>query len=280
MTNEEQAARIQGGETGLLYALWERNSGLVYNIVRRYWHSKEDIEDGTQEAYIYFHAAVYAYKESGGASFATFARRAIEWGIIKQRRARSFAKVDEPTRKRFEAIKEKYKLKYGTESIPPHAIVSLLGVTYETALALIRPPEVASLDADLRGLDSVPLSEAVESPERPIDDLIEELSRQQDAAAIWGAVDALPAAQADVIRQEYRDGRTRGEIAAGSGCTVWQVNERHYKALQALKRNRRLNEIYRGSSLYRGTAAAFRRTWTSTTEAAAIRAYYERLATG
>ena len=279
MTNEEQVARIQGGETGLLYALWERNSGLVYDIVRKHWHSKEDIEDGTQEAYIHFHAAVYAYKESGGASFATFARRAIEWGIIKQRRARSFAKVDEPTRKRFEAIREKYKPQYG-ESIPPHVIVSLLGVTFETALALIRPPEVASLDEELRGLDSVPLSEAVESPETPIDDLIEEMARQQDAAAIWGIVDALPAAQADVIRQEYRDGRTRGEIAARTGRSVWQVAEQHHRALLSLKRNRRLNEIYRGSSLYRGTAAAFRRTWTSTTEAAAIRAYYERLATG
>ena len=279
MTNEEQVARIQGGETGLLYALWERNSGLVYDIVRKHWHSKEDIEDGTQEAYIYFHAAVYAYKESGGASFATFARRAIEWGIIKQRRARSFAKVDEPTRKRFEAIREKYKPQYG-ESIPPHVIVSLLGVTFETALALIRPPEVASLDEELRGLDSVPLSEAVESPETPIDDLVEEMARQQDAAAIWGIVDALPAAQADVIRQEYRDGRTRGEIAARTGRSVWQVAEQRHRALLSLKRNRRLNEIYRSSSLYRGTAAAFRRTWTSTTEAAAIRAYYERLATG
>ena len=96
---------------------------------------------------------------------------------------------------------------------------------------------------------------------------------------LWGCVDELPEKEAEAIRARYRDGLTLKEIGERLGVNTEGARQRERKGLMMLrstKRSKRLRPFFPeyGRIYSMSTAAVghghFERTWTSSTEYAAL----------
>lgn len=70
LADKEVVARVIGGEKALYEVLMRRYNQTLYRAVRSYLHSREDVEDAMQEAYLKAYAKLGQYK--GEAAFSTW----------------------------------------------------------------------------------------------------------------------------------------------------------------------------------------------------------------
>lgn len=70
LADKEVVARVIGGEKALYEVLMRRYNQTLYRAVRSYLHSREDVEDAMQEAYLKAYAKLEQYK--GEAAFSTW----------------------------------------------------------------------------------------------------------------------------------------------------------------------------------------------------------------
>ena len=99
-------------------------------------------------------------------------------------------------------------------------IRSAIGRAAEKAL---RPGGLARLDA----LDR----EAVDDADGPADDMI----AVETAAAVWGAVDALPEKDREVIRARFEEGVSQSRIGERLGVTRTRAYQREKRAVERLR---------------------------------------------
>jgi RNA polymerase sigma-70 factor (ECF subfamily) len=81
--------------------------------------------------------------------------------------------------------------------------------------------------------DVAELAERLPDPHSP--DVLEELEAAARNDRLWQLVDALPAAQADLIRRAYVIGRTHQEIASETGLPLGTVKSRIRLGLDKLR---------------------------------------------
>jgi hypothetical protein len=121
------------------------------------------------------------------------------------------------------------------------------------------------------------LGETIASPADEIGEVIEEADRESLARLLWGLVDELEAAEAAIIRKQYKEGRALPECGAALGMTLNEARKTQARALRKLRRASAkkalqpyADEIMAGHA-YSGTGlTSFRRTWTSAQEKIAI----------
>ena len=120
--------------------------------------------------------------------------------------------------------------------------------------------------------DMVPGDEDIES------DVLEDMKREQLGTLLWPLVDALPGNQGQVLRQRFQENRTLKDTGKNIGVTIEQVRQIEAKAMRGLRcsRNAKLLKTFLDDErVYSiglsGTGLeSFNRTWTSSTERAAI----------
>jgi RNA polymerase primary sigma factor len=135
---------------------------------------------------------------------------------------------------------------------------------------------LGSLDAPVMGIEG---SEDATVGELTGDDtdvegeVVEQIQDGQLKDALWGCVDSLPDRQPEVIRKRYQQDMTLAEIGKTYGVTAEAVRQTHAKALRELRKPRntkQLRPFLPGVGIYEGGVDSFNRTWTSSTERAAI----------
>jgi len=106
-------------------------------------------------------------------------------------------------------------------------------------------------------------------------DVLDRVQRAQLCSVLWDCVDGLEDRQPEVIRKRYQEGRTLAAIGEDYGVSIEAIRQTERKALRALRggRNRKkllpFMEIY-GMALTGNGVGRFNRTWTSSTERAAL----------
>ena len=130
-----------------------------------------------------------------------------------------------------------------------------------------------SLDAPLSldEPDGACLLDIIPDPRDSIADAEDLLFQEELATTIRGAVDALPAEQASVVRARYFENTSRAQLATEAGVSATTIRDRERRALTRLRKRSDLRSFAQELNFYNGTdLARFRITGTSSTERHAL----------
>ena len=284
MTNEQLVIRIKAGidVADNMLQLWQQNQGYISSVAKRF-QGYEEKEDLMQQGYIGLCNAVDGYNPNEGVLFLTYAGFWIRQSMQRYiEDCGSVVRISVHCRNRireYEKFCSTFELYYGRK--PTDGEIWLyLGISKEK-LEYIRKAaqmsNIGSLDVPVGEEEEGSMYDLLPGGSNPEADVIEDLQQEQLRETLWSMVNELPGDQPDVIRMRYQENMTLKETGDRIGCNVNQANAIQNKALMALREPRRARvlksimygEIY--SKALKGTGVEhFNRTWTSSTEYAAL----------
>lgn len=289
MTNEQLVARIKAGENvgENMAQLYEQVKRFIHAVAWKYRDSGM-VEDLEQEGFLALYDAVDGYDAAQGVKFLTYAEY---W--IRQRISRYLQMNGSSLRlpvhcqeklQRYKRICSSFQLEHGREP-SEREIARLMGLTLESVMEIKRNAcmsRLSSLDAPVKGLDGgedTTVGDLVPGAEDLEGDAVDRMEHEQLCAVLWECVDSLPGQQPTVIRQRYQGGLTLAEIGQQQGRTpeaVRQIQAKALRELRATRYSKRLRpflpeaeQIYSMAITGNGVGK-FNRTWTSSTEKAAL----------
>ncbi len=282
-TNEEIVEKIQQGEdvTDNMEKLFTNNEPLIHMIVSEVPHEQQDDEDCMQVAYLGLHRAAQSFDCSKGFRFMSYAGRVIKTELVKYLYGKSNGELSPHfilVAHKIEKFRNDFRNQYGIEP-QKYTILHALGIseqTYKACMKAAHDTTVVSMNAVISesDRDSATIGDIVADQTNYIDDLLENEAHKEAAKTIWKCVDELPDNESQVIKAHYRDGLSFREIEMNSGMNYSSVARCHKNATRELKKRpevRSAAEILDIiDSAYRGSVSTFNRTWTSSTEYAAI----------
>ncbi|GAA6295513.1 sigma-70 family RNA polymerase sigma factor [Enterocloster asparagiformis] len=289
MTNEQLVARIRAGENvgENMAQLYEQVKRFIHAVAWRYRDSGM-VEDLEQEGFLALYDAVDGYDEAQGVRFLTYAEYWIRQRISRYLQANgSSLRLPVHCREkllRYKRLCSSFQLEHGREP-SEREIARMMGLTLEQVREIrgnACMARVGSLDAPMKGLDGgedTTVGDLVAAPADPTGEAVDRVQSAQLCAILWECVDSLPGQQPAVIRQRYQSGMSLREIGEAQGTTAEAVRQIHAKALRELRASRfskrlrpflpEAEQIY--SLGLRGNGVGkFNRTWTSSTEKAAL----------
>ena len=289
MTNEQLVARIRAGENvgENMAQLYEQVKRFIHAVAWRYRDSGM-VEDLEQEGFLALYDAVDGYDEAQGVRFLTYAEYWIRQRISRYLQANgSSLRLPVHCREkllRYKRLCSSFQLEHGREPSERER-ARMMGLTLEQVREIrgnACMARVGSLDAPMKGLDGgedTTVGDLVAAPADPTGEAVDRVQSAQLCAILWECVDSLPGQQPAVIRQRYQSGMSLREIGEAQGTTAEAVRQIHAKALRELRASRfskrlrpflpEAEQIY--SLGLRGNGVGkFNRTWTSSTEKAAL----------
>ena len=289
MTNEQLVARIRAGENvgENMAQLYEQVKRFIHAVAWRYRDSGM-VEDLEQEGFLALYDAVDGYDEAQGVRFLTYAEYWIRQRISRYLQANgSSLRLPMHCREkllRYKRLCSSFQLEHGREP-SEREIARLMGLTLEQVREIrgnVCMARVGSLDAPVKGLDGgedTTVGDLVTAPADPTGEAVDRVQSAQLCAVLWECVDSLPGQQPAVIRQRYQGGMSLREIGEAQGTTPEAVRQIHAKALRELRASRfskrlrpflpEAEQIY-SMGLCGNGVGKFQRTWTSSTEKAAL----------
>lgn len=286
MSNEELvlAIKAEGKTAELMGMLFNQVRNFIYSIALRY-QSHEDVEDLTQEGFLALYSVIDRYDPEYGTKFLTYAEHYIRQrmqryiqnnaGVVRMA-AHFHERLHKYNRLRNTILAE-YNREPTNREIAYHLGISLNQVgEFKKNAQMAR---LGSLDSLVQGYDGdVTLGELVPAGEDMEADVLDQVQQEQLRAVIWDCVDQLPDRQPEVIRKRYQDNKTLKEIAGDYGVTPELIRQIESKAMRELRKSRHCNRLrpFMEERIYSmgvrmNGARHFDRTWTSSTEYAALR---------
>lgn len=246
MTNEEMVQHIQQGENKKEYLarLYAQNKGLVYTVIRKY-KSLEPVEDLMQEGYIGLQKAAELFDQNEGVLFSTFAILVIDHAVNRYiNMCGSMIRVPEYQKRtiaQYKRIEASYRAKLNREP-SQEEVFYILGLRKSQGDVLKRIFETRSprsLSEPIGGEPESPtLEETIKDPKNKIDNLIEEMNREELKRELWREVDALGDPQAGVIRARFQDGKSLEECGKDLDCRREHVRQIQMRAMATLRSER------------------------------------------
>lgn len=289
MTNEQLVIRIKAGEDvdGNMERLYSQVRRFIHAVAWKYRDSGE-LEDLEQEGYLALYPAIDGYDPAQGVKFLTYAEYHI------RQRMRRYLQVNGSCLRlpvhyldrmqKYKRFCNAFSREYGREPSDREA-AAFMGLTLgqiEDIRGNACMARLGSLDSPVKGLDGgedITIGDMVASPENLEEDTVGRMQRAQLCAVLWGCVGELPGQQPEVIRMRYRDNMTMEAIGREYGTSGEAVRQIQAKALRELRKPRyskRLrpfvpdDERIYSMGLVGNGAEHFNRTWTSSTERAAL----------
>lgn len=282
MTNEDLVARIKNhiDEADNMLLLWQQNIGLIGTVAKRF-SGYEDFDDLMQEGYIGLCNAVAAYSPEEGTRFSTYA---VFW--IRQQMQRYIENCGSCVRipahmhdkcRKLQKLEREFLKYYGRK--PTAREISLhLGVSVEQVEEIrnsFKWGNMASTDALLKEEDDTSIGDMIPADVDVENEVLDRIEREERRKALWSLVDELPETQGRVIRMQFQDNMTIKEISKKTGMDYNAAKTMKNKAMRSLRRSREMDRFMPDSvraAAYRPVGAvAFQRTWTSSTERAAMK---------
>lgn len=281
MTNEQLAILVKAGkDTG-------ENMARLYEQVRPFIHAMAlhyrgcaETDDLEQEGYLALYGAVDGYDPAAGCLFLTFARHRIRRRMIRFIQNNGTIRIPVHEHARLGELK-KLEARFASEAgrKPSEAeIAACMGISLKQVRQLRKAAgmgQTGSLDAPAGEEGETALYDLIPGTDDVEEAVLDEVEKQELKEVLWSMVDGLGGQRAQVIRGKYQEGWTQKELASRLGVAPSCISCVEKEAIRELRKHRgRLRAFLpeRLESLaYRGGAEAFRRTWTSSTERAAMR---------
>lgn len=285
MTNEELVIKIKAGADTAenMLALWEQNKRFIYSIAKRY-KGLAEMDDLEQEGYLALYDAVDGYDPELGYKFLSYAEHWIKQRIMRYIMNNGTVRIpvhEGEKLREYKKLVNAYRIHLGRKP-SRHEIAHNMGISYNVVIELEKADQMAklgSLDSYLsEDDDSETVGDMVADDVDIETDVLEKVQREQLKEVLWSMVDALPEQQAEVIRQRFQEEKSLRNIGEKIGVTPDRVRSIEANALRGLRRSRNtrvlksflLDERTYSMGLNGTSVECFNRTWTSSTERAAI----------
>lgn len=284
MTNEQLVIRIKAGidVSDNMLQLWEQNRGFVATVAKKFCGYAE-MDDLMQEGYLGLCKAVDAYDPDEGAPFVNYAaywlrqnmqRYVMNCGcnvripIHANVRARKYLKLCAA-----------YEAKYGRKPTD-RELERALGVSWNVLEDVKKSAamlQIGSLDVPVGEDEDASLYDILPGQEDVEEAVTDRIQAEELRETLWTTVDELPEHQSKVLRMRYLGDQTFKKISEQVGRGYQRTVQIHNDALRQLRRPRYRKklatfldgEIY-SSGLKGNGVGQFNRSWTSSTERAAI----------
>lgn len=283
-SNEQLVIQIKAGidVADNMLQLWQQNNGYIAAIAKRF-RGYEDMEDLMQQGYIGLHRAVDGYNQEEGVSFINYAGYWIRQSMQRYiEDCGSVVRIPVNLRTKIGQYKKltiSFQSTFGRKPTDREACY-YLGVgceRLEDIKKAVAMDDMGSLDVPIGESDEGSMYDLLPGQESQEEEIVDRLQDEQLRDTLWSMVDDLPGQQPAVIRMRYLEGKTLKETGEAAGLTVEQTRQMQSKALHSLRdprRTRVLRELVYGdtySKALKGNGVEhFNRTWTSSTERAAL----------
>ena len=286
MTNEQLTIRIKAGidVADNMLQLWQQNRGFIHKIVNQYKAYAEE-EDLEQEGYLGLSAAVEHYNPDEGVTFIHYASFWIKQYIARYIRGNGTVRLPEFMQGRireYNKMVQKWQQNYHRKPTDEE-ICHFLGISREMLENLRKAAQmvqIGSLDVPVGEEGDCSMYDLLPSAIDEEEQTIEKIQHEQLCAVLWPLVDSLLGQQPQVIRARYQERRTLADIAKEKGVTLDAIRQQEAKGLRELRKPSKSkllrpflpedDRIY-SMGLQGNGVGSFNRTWTSSTERAALR---------
>lgn len=272
MTLEEIVIDIQKGNTGMITELWKQTVDFIRMCAREFYAPSLE-EDLIQEAYFGLIQAVNRFDSEKECKFLTYAEHHIKNSMRRfLYSSRHGIRIPEHTATKVSQYNRLvsdflriYHRKPTTEEI--RIFLKVQNPEQLKAAAM----NATSLDKELNE-DGLTLSDTVPAPDES-ENIIEQIFFEELQRDLWDSVGKLSEELRETILKRYKDGHSIEEIKKELHISQGIYYKNLRTALKKLKRDQNLKKYH--EELYsrglRGTGyGTFTRTWTSSTERAAM----------
>lgn len=290
MENEQLVLRIQAGDNVAenMLQLWQQNRGFIHKIVNQYKAYAEE-EDLEQEGYLGLSAAVEHYNSDEGVTFLHYASFWIKQYMSRYIKSNGTIRLPEFMQGRireYNKMVQKWQQNYHRKPTDGE-ICHFLDLSWEMLENLkkaVQMAKIGSLDVPIGEDEDCSLYElipgSIDEEEQVESMVLEKVQKEELCAVVWALVDSLTDTQAKTIRARYQDNMTFREIAEDQGVSIDMARQRERQGLRELRKPSKSkllrpflpddNRIY-SMGLQGNGVGSFNRTWTSSTERAALR---------
>lgn len=273
MTTEELVKRIQCGEESLIGELWDQIKNFVKKCALDF-HADDLTEDLMQESYFGVIAAIKKYDASRGVRFTTFShfyiRQSMRRFLFKARPGIRLPEHMAVKVRRYDKFVSDFFQKNGREPLDLEAEIMLHMPDINKVKAAAMNP--ASLDKSIDE-DGFSLGDIYAVSDDDAEKVIDNVFHEQLSRELWKKVDDLPEGWGQVIRAKYQENKTYHELAEQFHVSDQVVRSNIEKGMRRLRSDRTLRPFYAelyGRALSGSGLGSFMRTWTSSTERAAL----------
>lgn len=285
MTNEELVVHIKAKDNVAenMLKLWQQNRKFIHFMAKKYQGGSE-LEDLEQEGYLALCDAINGYDPEQGTPFINYAAR---WMHQKMRRyIQNNGTVRIPVHegeklREYKKLINDYRIHLGRK-LTQYEIARDMGISDK----VVRDLEKAANMERLRSLDclltidddTTTVGDMVPDDIDIETDVLEDVQREQLKAVIWPLVDLLPEQQGKVLRQLFQEGKTLKTTGESLGVSIERTRQVEAKAMRSLRCSRNasllksflIDERVYSIGLTGTGVECFNRTWTSSTERAAL----------
>lgn len=256
--------------------------GMLRKICSKYSGiSGHEFDDLLQQSFFGLVKAAEHWQPDQDTSFLTYAIIAIS-GELKRYIDDSGSLIRKPVYKnsligRYNSYVNYYRSEHGREP-SEREIIQELDISSDqlrTLLLDVLRLDFKSLDAKISEEFEDTIADTVADPVDKYDELENNILSEELAEKLWAAVNKLKKDQKTVIREYYANDKSIADISKEHGWTYKHTRDEHRNALHYLRTrySRQLlpyAEIY-GLGVSRSGVGYFNRTWTSSTEYAALK---------
>lgn len=286
MTNEQLVVAIKAGSNVVenMLQLYLQVKNFIHSVAWRY-RGLADLDDLEQEGYLALYDAIDGFDPAADCLFLTYAKHWIRQRMIRYIQNNGSVRIPVHEQELLWKAKKAELIFRQTHGRRPtfQEISRGAGISIDRIVRLQEVAElekIVSLDVRVNDEDETTQMELIPGMDDIEDSVLSSVEQEQLKAIIWPMVDELPEKQAAVIRMRYQDCITLKAAGQRIGVSAPAAQTLEGRGLLALyHKRRRLKEFFPEkieSIAYRGTYSSFNRTWTSSTERAALKlAEYE-----
>lgn len=286
MTNEQLVTLIKNkmDVADNMLKLWQQNIKFIGKIAGSY-RGYEDIEDLKQQGYIGLCNAVEGYRTEEGIPFINYASFWIRQSMMRYiENCGNIVKVPTHERQRqrkYKKLLHDFEVQVGRKPTD-WEICHCMQISYSVLEKMRNNAgmgQVGSLDSLINEDGDTTVGDMVPGDTDVEGFVLDKIEREELKQVIWSVVDTLPGKQPQVIRFRYKEGKTlkaTGEEIGGISKEYVRTIEKN--AFKELRKPSRRNKLIvflpeaMGSTAYQHNGVGeFGRTWTSSTERAALR---------
>lgn len=259
-----------------LEMIYQKNLGLIHQIAQPLVRPGIELDDLLQEAYFAILKAVDQYDEQQG-SFVNYAGLWLKWWLLRyienngnviripvhqQERIRQYKRLCSSFESDFGRLPTAAELSSALELSPAQVEAVKADALFLTT---------GSLDAPVEGLeeDSSIIS-TIPDDENGIDDLIDEVQREQLAVKLWAVVAKLSERDQYILRARYKEGKTLKQCADELGKSKSTIATQEKQAFRKIRKSEDapvlrsfLDEKLEASAYHHNSLTTFRETGVS-----------------
>lgn len=286
MTNEQLVTLIRNHENEAenMLLLWQQNRGIIKKIAWQY-KGQAELEDLEQEGFIGLCNAVQGYDQDNGSSFVHYAAFWIRQAMRRHiDNCCSCVRIPVGMREKIQQCRKLQSsfYKYYGRKPTDNEIRLNMGLSwqeYQSLQQALNMSQTGSLDKE-READSSDesciLADLIAGPDDVESEVLDRVEQEELKETLWPLVDDLPDQQPVLIRSLYVDNLNLKDASERTGIEYNRARAMRDKALRTLRLPSRAKKLLpfitpqAVSMAYSGGVASFERTWTSSTEWAAL----------